>query len=272
MRQFELAFGSIKKYIIDNLSPDIFVFTEKRRGITNRVNEGDQRVTSDTISSEEIKSFFDPVETKFFDPPKNLHRELHGVRIPDELVRAESPPHSTNRWKGNLPNFYGIYECNQMKSKYEGKHGFKYDLVIRLRPDLALHESLPEDIFEKRDIVWHEQTTNIHVSDKLAISSSENMDYYSSVWEKLPVYWNNPLGGGKRDQHRVGERLLLHHLDVNEISHKQMGISTTVMRHPDFAKIIYEEEMRISNHLSVDNFAKAIKNPKKAIDFMKAHI
>jgi hypothetical protein len=272
MRQFELAYGSIKKYILDPLSPDVFIFTEKQRGITNRVDFEGSKSKLDIVDKEEINSFFNPTELEFFDPPKNLHRKLHGVRIPDELVNAESPPQSPNRWKGNLPNFYGIYKCNQMKSNYEYRKGFNYDLVIRLRPDLALHEPLPEKVLTRNDTIWHEQTTDIHVSDKLAMSSSENMDYYSSVWTKLQQYWKSPLGGGKRHQHRVGERLLLHHLNMGEVSHRKMGISTTVMRHPDFAREIYLEEMSISNHLSFNNFIKAIKNPKKAIDFIKIHI
>ena len=51
--------------------------------------------------------------------------------------------------------FDSIYEANQLKKHHEDLHGFKYDIVVRIRPDLIFRadKSLREDI----DLIEHDR-------------------------------------------------------------------------------------------------------------------
>jgi hypothetical protein len=108
----------------------------------------------------------------------------------------------------------------------EAEQDFTYDLVVRMRPDLIVGEPIPKKVLNNPRKLWHTYTSSdIRVSDKFAASSSQNMDYYSSVWENLDTYWENPFGRKDYDSYsevpygdvRVGERLMRYHMDQSDI-------------------------------------------------------
>jgi hypothetical protein len=192
-------------------------------------------------------------------------REYRGIRVPDTLVEAE-PDH----WQGNIPNFYGIYKCNELKRRYERDHGFRYDLVIRMRPDLRIPQQLPAKVLEERDTLWHTHpNAPIQVSDKLAISNSENMDYYASVWKHLEKYWENPLGSGNWKNHRVGERLLAHHMDQSDISVKKFDINSSILRSRAYIRRKTRQELQFKNKIpSKQQVSTAVKNPYQTVSYL----
>ena len=49
-------------------------------------------------------------------------------------------PQSKNNLKPNtISMFEKIYKCNKLKSDYEKQFNFKYDIVIRMRPDIMIY-------------------------------------------------------------------------------------------------------------------------------------
>ena len=101
--------------------------------------------------------------------------------------------------------WYSIKKANDLKTEYEALHNFKYDLVIRCRFDLVF-DTYNIDI-EKLD------PTQLHVAgelnptlnDQCAISSSENIDWYSKMYDKLEYY-------SKIMNNMVNEHTLTHHI------------------------------------------------------------
>ena len=75
----------------------------------------------------------------------------------------------------------------------------------------------------------------IQVSDKFALSSSENMDYYTSVWDYLNEYWADPLGDGNWEDVRVGERLMRYHMEQSDIPYRPFSNGCELLRTRDFA-------------------------------------
>lgn len=106
--------------------------------------------------------------------------------------------------------FYSIRESNKLKYKWESDNRIKYDLVIRCRFDI---EFIKFDIdlnnIDSKKIYTYSQ--NGFPNDQFAISSSENMDYYSSLYDNLELYHNEGFKGF------IGERLLKYHLDKTNI-------------------------------------------------------
>ena len=107
--------------------------------------------------------------------------------------------------------FYSIKSSNDLKSFYEKKNNFKYDVVIRCRFDILI------EIFDINlsDIdlsyIYTDAVGNGFPNDQLAISSSENMDYYSSLYDRIDTYYNEGI------RNFVGERLLRHHLKDSKL-------------------------------------------------------
>merc|ERR1719436_1096342 len=97
-----------------------------------------------------------------------------------------------------MPNSYQMWAGNLLKRSAERARGFRYALVLRLRPDLLLLAPLPAAVLRPcSGTLWHadyEIDPGFQVSDKLSVASSEVMDYYTSVWPRLRAYWKRPLG------------------------------------------------------------------------------
>lgn len=86
--------------------------------------------------------------------------------------------------------FESIHECNKLKINHEEKYNFKYDYVVRLRPDLVIHpeKSLEEDLFEISDDVllfagFKNRDYSNRIDDIFWISKSEIMDKISPYYD-----------------------------------------------------------------------------------------
>jgi hypothetical protein len=86
-----------------------------------------------------------------------------------------------------LSMFESIYEANKLKKAHEEKYKFKYDYVVRIRPDIVFDpsKSLKEDLallqneerfFLVADHHGRSSSNNAHVEDIFWIASSEIMD------------------------------------------------------------------------------------------------
>ena len=94
--------------------------------------------------------------------------------------------------------FYKIYQCNEIKKQFELENNFKYDMVIRLRPDMN---------YTNIDFKTLDYKNNIYVPyiygeicyDHLAIGSSENIDKYANCFNYLTeIYKENFDFGGEK--------------------------------------------------------------------------
>lgn len=97
--------------------------------------------------------------------------------------------------KNMLFMFKRLYYCDLLRQHQEQKMGKKYDVVIRLRPDLLFKERIPDKIINniqkdsiyfpvqyKGDIWWK----NVHgPTDMISISDSDTMKKYSSCYNNL---------------------------------------------------------------------------------------
>lgn len=218
MRTFRQCHRGLKKHVLDPLNPDVFVHTWSNSGYTHHLKQlmeemgrvGEFEVAEERVTYETLDDLYAPSKAVIEDFDPSYTYELEGKSVPESLKQAEP-----NHCKGALPMYFKIKRCNDLKSTWEQEHNFKYDLVIRLRPDLMFQESIPAEVIEQRDILWYEEgggNPSYQFNDKFALSNSEFMDYYTSVWDHLDEYWREPLGDGTPKKYRVGERLMMHHM------------------------------------------------------------
>lgn len=121
----------------------------------------------------------------------------------------------SNVWK----MWYSLYQANQLKLKYETIHNFKYDLVIRSRPDVALIDPLylsavKYHINKKPNLVIipHNKLCGYRtlITDLFGVSSSENMDIYTDIY-------NQALSYHQQDIIFHPETMLAYHLTKNKL-------------------------------------------------------
>jgi uridine kinase len=120
-----------------------------------------------------------------------------------------------------------LYRLNTIKTSYEILEGKKYDVVIRLRPDLHIKTNNIFNIKCKENTIYipkdskidHTKLLNIndeYLCDAIAFGTSESMDKYFLIYENI---YNNIKKYGY-----ISETLLINHLrDVN-LKVKKMNI------------------------------------------------
>jgi len=140
------------------------------------------------------------------------------VRDSQERVRTE-----------NIFNmYYNIYKVNQLRVNYEQDNNFKYDAVIRTRPDLGLVSEVNIKDYDLNSIImpndkWHgiDQTSN----DQFAFGTSDAMSIYSDVMNHLEKYEKQLKDFGP-------ETVLGHHLKSNNISYIRGNFNTSIRSLP----------------------------------------
>lgn len=215
MRTYKNCYDLLYKNILVPLNPDVFIHTWSNSGVSNKVKSGIDRESRD-ISESVLHEMYTPEMMVIEDFEAGFTDSIDGISVP-EILKEHEPLH----YKGSLPMYYKMYQCNELKKTYESTNNFEYDRVIRMRPDLAFYEHFPDVLFGIDDYLWHSDLMidqSFQVSDKLAFGNSKVMDYYTSVYRMLKKYWETPLGEpGIKRKHRVGERLMKYHMDISDI-------------------------------------------------------
>ena len=128
-----------------------------------------------------------------------------------EITNHDTVTNIQNLWK----MLYSLHRVNQLKKAHESEWNFAYDLVIRTRPDLMLHNVLDlKNIKLKLDetpnqIAMPDNTRcgyGKRSSDLMAVGSSHAIDQYCDLYLKAEEYHNNGVMFHP-------ETLLSHHLD-----------------------------------------------------------
>jgi hypothetical protein len=96
-------------------------------------------------------------------------------------VIYEDPDLEADNWYPNMSiMFYRIYKCNLMKTEYSLQNNIKYDIIIRIRPDIVLYQHLTIDKFINNDTLYLpilpfsiELISDADFSDQLYIGSDK---------------------------------------------------------------------------------------------------
>jgi hypothetical protein len=157
------AYNSIQQNIIQKYNTDIFF---------------SYGFDSEVISKEQFINQWKPTEFYYGKFPAITQPNTRALERFDK--HPETNPESLEKM------WWGIYSANRLKSNYEQLNGFKYDFVIRCRPDLVIHNPLelkPNDIFIP--IGWDHRGG---YNDTFAYGSSEQIDWYAELYNKLIPY------------------------------------------------------------------------------------
>jgi hypothetical protein len=104
----------------------------------------------------------------------------------------------------STPMFYKIYQCNALKTKFELKHNFNYDIVVRYRANINLLDPLNFDHVQK-NLIYNCSGMEDNLSsrglgythpsymtqDMFFYGDSEIMDLVCSLYNELPRVISN---------------------------------------------------------------------------------
>ncbi|WP_145032486.1 hypothetical protein [Pantoea ananatis] len=186
--------------ILSKFNCDIFASVWDARGYSFQHGEAvPAKYSQDTdISVEKLKNILSrpgckvrDVEIENFDQwlevqdPRIINLYNEGLRFGEKVVKATS-----------FPQLYKIYKANQLKCKFELANNFKYDLVIRFRPDMGFIESIPENylndelnFMKSSSDIYHLNPPKIFYPDRiydiLFWGNSKNMDAICDSWTNI---------------------------------------------------------------------------------------
>lgn len=169
-RNFKKTFPFFKKYIMDTLNPDIFYY-----GYKNDPNDNEQ----------EILDLYKPVlyEIKIWNSEIRDHiKELYGT---NDFRNKASETHPDKI----LSQYFNLFKVNELK--LEKEINFKYDLVLRCRPDVFFFKEIPDHLILSAlegNIIIPDVWDFGGVTDSFAMSTSDNITLYCNFFNRIREY------------------------------------------------------------------------------------
>jgi uridine kinase len=147
---------------------------------------------------------------------------------PISVIYESNHTFTTNTIENSTINqWIKLYKLNSIKKIHEEIQNKKYDLVIRLRPDLDIKSKNIFDLKIKKNFVYLPYDSKIdksklqnlnddYICDAIAFGDSEIMDRYFDVFKNLSNYIV--------EKSLVSETLLFNHLKKNKIKYKKIDL------------------------------------------------
>lgn len=153
------------------------------------------------------------------------------------------PSTTPNKWNMLLQNvisqFYSLKIVNSLKTQYEQENNFKYDVVMRMRPDIRLNRPISPLDIDRNCINLYNWTVlgfgHLGLSDVFAMGTSELMDIYCDLYSNIKYYLTEDATYNMSDGDKQRpEYLMRHHL----LTAKKLSLKT--FHHNDIADRSFE--------------------------------
>jgi len=230
MRTFDQVVENLYNNLIKPYNADIFISTWAKRG--HSYNHG-------TLPDPEVKERATDVITQDM-LVRTYKTNLIATEIENVETYEQTMPDAYKdiyingfTWAGLkltgtcVLQFYKMQRVNQLKLDYEKANNFKYDLVIRCRPDNIMFAPLsPRYLDNLRTNIYGINCQGTfypnRIYDIFFYSSSENMDYMATIYNNICALEKNGFENGL--DHRDPCRLLyiharLHNLNVVDMDY-----------------------------------------------------
>jgi len=229
IRNLKENYSSIKKSLLDPLKPDVFIhgwyFKVDELKNTHKMYRGKE------TEIDEVFSLLHPKKIKLEVYDKFKEEELGKMfKVKEVQSKYQDNTRLSELYPNTVGMFWSIYQANLLKQQYEKDNKFKYDIVIRVRPDFEFFTELNLQVLklvEKNTLLMplDNYAFITQQCDKFAISDSETMDYYSSLilsmnsyQDKFPNhFWDGPsiLDKHLKEQNKIKIKWIYVDYDYN---------------------------------------------------------
>lgn len=211
LRTYRQCYNNLIKNILKPLNADVFIQVWDKVGNSHK----EELENIEIVNEKELKKLYNPKTLVIENQPQEASEHLFGKKVPRRLIEIE-PLH----YKSALSMYYQMKSCNDLALDYAKLNNFKYDVILRIRPDTMFLEQIPSklivNVLKNPHMVYFADyaiNINYQVCDKFAFGGTEGMILYSGVWNHIEDYWKDPVGNNPPFTHKVGERLLKYHVD-----------------------------------------------------------
>lgn len=182
MRTYYSTYPSLCSYLLSSAYRcDIFVHTWDTMGWYSP-NDSHAVERSTVVEKERIERLYRP-KTLVIEPFRKW--DCSGKEI---VNKSQVKPNT--RGEHIYGMFYKVHQCNQLKVAAEQAGGFKYDIVVRTRPDILYCGDIDINKLRigGRCVYVHNAGHSGGVNDQFAVASSESMDVYADCFNHLDDY------------------------------------------------------------------------------------
>lgn len=180
LRNFEITYPYFKKYVMDPLNPDIFFSGyPNKQGLNYCENK--------------IIELWNPKKYIIQEYTQELREKICSYENKlCQRKRSETTPHT---WMSGI---YNVKQANDLKKQYEFENNFNYDVVIKTRIDMFYYRSYSDLELNRAKNgellipeAWDfKEICPLGVSDVCAVSTSKNIDLYSSLYDNIEKYFD----------------------------------------------------------------------------------
>lgn len=224
LRTFFEVFHSVKTNIIDPLNADVFIHTWEVMGAPTRKTQTDNELHYVLCDQQKVIELAQPKKI-VFEPEKILEtfiKDTNDIVVPEDQRRF-----IMTHIGYHIGMFYSIHRANQLKCEYEQENNFKYDRVIRIRPDLFWETKLDHSMFPDNNILYIPEIAQFcdeGMNDQVCIGSSHNVDMYSNIYYDIISYYRNNVITARP------EALFRYHINKHQIPIQTLDLNYKMYR------------------------------------------
>ena len=183
LRTFEETYPRFKKYIIDDLYPDIFFYGyPNKKGIEYCKNK--------------IKELWNLKDFEILEYTDDLRKKI--CLDENKYEKNKRPETKVNNV---LSAAYILKKCNDLRLKYQNDNNIDYDVVLRIRPDYYFINHINQSQLEsakKGEILipneWDfKEVHPLAVSDGIALSNNFSMNKYCELYNHIDNYFDEGI-------------------------------------------------------------------------------
>lgn len=287
LRNFDSNSKNIWRSLVRPLNADVFIHTwdtqvlatSELKFLTRTLGrEISSKLPSDLLHADQFQRAF-PATSEL------LSKDIQNPVSPSKLYQLENvvkvitePAETFEKYANQLEltvngktnqakMFYKLHACDQLRQQEELVNDFKYDVVIRTRPDLiidipALHEAL-EYCCRRPNLIFTSYFHHDGYGDQFAMGSSAAMSAYSDIWPKMESARSFSLHSGftgKGAEFLLGDHLFTSGLDVEVIECAEKSLRTELAVNIIDIRPTLELDMASCTRDDLSSFWKAVKN------------
>lgn len=225
--------ASLQRFLNDSFgseaSVDIFVSTWSKHGISHNHGNGVPRsFEDDTVTASAVQRWFSPYGTVCDVTIHDLAAWEMGLSPAYHRVYTEGFHWCDMYIKGTMvPQLFTLWDANRLRTAHETATGKRYDVVLRIRPDVVFNSGLRPDEWTAEALcgisaincedAWYPQ----RIYDVFFYGSGRSMTYLCDAYNHLDALLAHPFDNGlhPRDACRIlyVQAALIHGLPVHDL-------------------------------------------------------
>lgn len=181
LREFKKCFDSINTFLLQKYDCDVFISTWNTPGYWTPIDDkGIDDYCRETGNIEEEVSIYNPVSLEI--------EELSSMEDSfNDLSLKILEKGNKKRWGRNkniIGMYYKIWKCNSLRLEAEKLNNIKYDLIIRVRPDILI-KNLDIENLDIYDNTLYGVVSKDLICDSFFFGTDKTMNAVCNIYKEL---------------------------------------------------------------------------------------